>query len=246
MSLIVRIDVDRPYGRSPWLRHVLSRISSDLYLPKITGMGYLAELQTMLGWLNQAGARAYVFFRRCSLPSQPVLDLLDTGCHEIGLHLEDSRSFASFVEEKDALEHHVGKKVRAFSKHGSGRAKYGFHHYAPYEPEKYVEWARRASLHLFLGNLEDPRMEPIRDGENLLIFPSAFWLEPAWRDTQAFTVEWLLDRAKLQDVVLLVHPDNVLAEPGLVADFKMLIGTVESKIDLLSAARRPQAETTSL
>jgi hypothetical protein len=230
MALIIRIDVDRPYGRHPLPRHLLSRLSSDLYFPRFAGFGFLAELKTMLNWLNEAGARAYVFFRRCTLPSGSIMKLLDAGDHEVGMHLENSRSFATFLNEKQTVERHVGRKVMAVSKHGSGGAKYGFHHYAPYEPERYIEWAQQASMRIFLGNLEDPRLEPKRDAGGLLVFPSAFWLEPSWRDTKKFTMEWLSNRARSQDVVLLVHPENVLADPGLVADFKKLIGTLESRV----------------
>jgi hypothetical protein len=229
MGIIIRIDVDRPYGRAPWARHILSRVSSDLYFPQIRALGYLAELQTMLTWLNQAGARSYVFFRRCTLPSDLILQLLDAGGHEIGLHLENSRSFDTFMEEKQLVERWCGKRVMSVSKHGSGGAKYGFHHYAPYEPHKYVEWARKAAMRLFLGNLEDPYLEST-NANNLVTFPSAFWLEPAWRDTRAFTVEGLLDRGKGQDVVLLVHPENVLAQPSLIADFNKIIRSLESRI----------------
>jgi hypothetical protein len=230
MALIIRIDVDRPYGRRPLARHLLSRLSSDLYFPKLAAFGYLGELQTMLGWLNEAQARAYVFFRRCTLPSLCILDLLNTGHHQIGLHLENSRSFDTFLDEAQMVERNVGQKVLAVSKHGSGGAKFGFHHYPPYEPEKYVEWARKSSMRLFLGNLEDPTLDSEPGDSDLLVFPSAFWLEPHWRDTQRFTVDWLLDRAQRQDIVLLVHPENVLADPQLVADFKKLIGSLESRI----------------
>jgi hypothetical protein len=130
MALIIRIDVDRPYGRRPLVRHFLSRLSSDLYFPKVAGFGFLAELQTLLVWLNEERARAYVFFRRCTLPSRSILELLDIGRHEIGLHLENSRSFATFLEEMQIVEHHLGRKVLALSKHGSGGARFGFHHYA--------------------------------------------------------------------------------------------------------------------
>jgi hypothetical protein len=229
MAVIIRIDVDRPYGRTPLARHLLSRLSSDLYFPKIDGFGFLTELQTMLSWLNQHDARAYVFFRRCTLPSRAALDLLDMGRHEIGLHLENPRSFTTFVEEKGMVEEHIGREVLAVSKHGSGGAKFGFHHYAPYEPERYVEWAAKASMRLFLGNLQDPTLAPRETADNLLVFPSAFWLEPYWRDTTRFTVDWLLDRARHQDIVLLVHPENVLADPGLVADFKKVIGASETR-----------------
>src|SRR6185437_9149583 len=118
MALIIRIDVDRPYGRKPLARHLLSRLSSDLYLPRIPAFGYLSELQTMLGWLNDARARAYVFFRRCTLPSQSVLDLLKSGGHEVGLHLENSRSFDTFRQEVGLLETYFGRKMLAISKHG--------------------------------------------------------------------------------------------------------------------------------
>jgi hypothetical protein len=229
MALIIRIDVDRPYGKCPLPRHVLSRLSSDLYFPKVPGFGFLAELETMLTWLNEETARAYVFFRRCTLPSESILELLNKGGHEIGLHLENSRSFETFMTEAQIVEQHVERKVLAVSKHGSGGAKFGFHHYAPYEPERYVEWARQTSMRLFLGNLEDPRMEPTKAGSDLLVFPSAFWLEPPWRDTQKFSVEWLLNHARHRDIVLLVHPENILANPGLIKDFKKLIRTVESR-----------------
>ena len=110
MGIIIRIDVDRPYGRRPILRHCLSRLSSDFYFPRISGFGYLAELRTLLNWLNDARARAYVFFRRCTLPSKSILELLEVGRHQIGLHLENSRTFATFLAEKRILEHHVGKR----------------------------------------------------------------------------------------------------------------------------------------
>jgi len=229
MALIIRIDVDRPYGRSPLVRHFLSRLSSDLYFPKVARFGFLAELQAMLGWLNEERARAYVFFRRCTLPSRSIIELLDVGHHEIGLHLENSRTFDTFREEKQIVEQHVGRKVLAISKHGSGGARYGFHHYPPYEPERYVDWARQVSMRLFLGNQQDPSLEPRQADNDLLVFPSAFWLEPPWRDTKKFTVDWLLDHARHRDIVLLVHPENVLAHPGLVTDFKRLIRTLESR-----------------
>lgn len=230
MALIIRIDVDRPYGRRPVTRHVLSRLGSDLYFPRIAALGFLAELETILTWLNGEGARAYVFFRRCTLPSPQVLRLLEAGQHEIGLHLENSRSFADFQEETRILEHHAGRKVLAVSKHGSGGAKFGLRHYAPYEPETYIQWARQVSMRLFLGNLEDPTLEPTEASGDFLAFPSAFWLEPSWRDVNKFSVDWLLDRGRRQDVVLLIHPENVLADAALTADFKKLIGTLGSRI----------------
>jgi len=230
MALIVRIDVDRPYGRQPFFRHVLSRLSSDWYFPKIESFGYLKELGIILRMLNSRRIRSYVFFRRCTLPSRAVLQAIDAGGHEIGLHLENSRSFETFVAEKSMLEAHIGRPVTAISKHGSGRAKYGFHHYAPYEAQKYTDWAKRVGMTLFMGNLEDPSIPPIVDPTGFCDFPSAFWLEPAWRKTDVFTIDWLISRAAADDTVLLLHPENVLSSSSLTADFERLLATVETRI----------------
>ena len=79
MSLIVRIDVDRPYGRAPFVRHIASRISSDYYLPRIRRLGYLRELGQMLQLLTERSAGAHVFFRQCTLPSPEVVEAIDRG-----------------------------------------------------------------------------------------------------------------------------------------------------------------------
>jgi hypothetical protein len=230
MALIVRIDVDRPYGRKPLLRHVLSRISSDYWLPKVEAWGYLNELNIILQMLNRAKAHSYAFFRRCTLPSRETLELLESGSHEIGLHLEDSRNFDTFLEEKQDLEKFIEKPVTSFSKHGSGGAKFGRLHHAPYEPEKYLDWGSKAGMKLFLGNLEDPTIDPKIDSNALRWFPSAFWLEPSWRDLTRFPVGWLVDNASKRDVVILIHPENVLASTELTEQFSHLINTLETKV----------------
>ena len=84
-------------------------------------------------------------------------------------------------------------------------------------------------MNLFLGNLEDPTLEPEITG-GLRVYPSAFWLEPSWRDTSRFPVEWLVCKAKESDVVLLVHPENVLASADLAADFKTLTSAITTRI----------------
>jgi hypothetical protein len=230
MALVVRVDVDRPYGRRPLGRHVLSRLSSDFAFPKIGAFGYLRELRVILELLADRRARAYVFFRRCTLPSKAILALMEDGRHEMGLHLEDSRSFDTFRAEKAILEEHLGRTISAVSKHGSGGRKYGRCHYAPYEPEKYIEWARRCGMKVFLGNLEDPSIRGEQDETGFHAYPSAFWLEPAWRETQRFTINWLLSTAAKTDVVLLIHPENVLADCDLLANLITLLDRLETRI----------------
>lgn len=222
MPLVLRIDVDRPYGRAPAWRHVASRIASDLYLPRVGAMGYLRELREMLEALQVRGARAHVFFRGCTLPDAATLAALQAGGHVPGLHLENSRSEATFLDEQRRLERHAGLRVRIVSKHGSGGARFGRTHHAPYEPERYLPWLARAGVQAFLGNLEDPRL-PAQSRDGLTYFPSAFWLEPAWRDGAAFDRRWLVERSRTHPVVLLMHPENTLGDPQLRADLHYLV-----------------------
>jgi hypothetical protein len=204
-------------------RHIASRISSDWYLPRIDALGYLRELTSLLLLLNDLRAPAYVFFRRCTLPSRPVLDLMQRGGHLLGLHLEDSRSLDTFLSEKAVLERSSGTRVRALSKHGSGGEKYGRTHYAPYEPHRYERWCAQEQIPLFLGNLEDPTIEPVKGESGVTVFPSAFWIEPAWRDTARFGIDWLIDRARSHEVVVLIHPENTLGTAVLRQDLVRLL-----------------------
>ena len=156
--------------------------------------------------------------------------MMEAGRHEFGLHLENSRSFETFKSQRSQLERHIGRKVLSFSKHGSGGAKYGYHHHAPYEPERYIEWGKEARMKVFFGNLEDPTLGAKSQNGEFTWFPAAFWLEPFWRDTGRFSVDWLLARARTSDIVLLVHPENVLGTPNLLRDFEKIISELETKI----------------
>lgn len=227
MALVLRIDVDRPYGKQGLLRHIASRVSSDYYLPRLECMGYLDELKTVLRMLNESRRQAFVFFRRCTLPSPGVVELMESGGHHFGLHLEDSRSFKTFRKELDLFEKQIERPVSAFSKHGSGKLRLGRHHFPPYEFDRYVEWGCEARMRLLLGNLEDPRQKAQAYG-SLVGFPSAFWLEHTWRDTARFPVDWLVAEAKRRDVVMLFHPDNVIADPVLMAEFRAVVEALET------------------
>ena len=229
MALIVRIDVDRPYGKQGLVRHVASRIASDFFLPRMEWLRYLDELKTVHHILNANGRSAHVFFRKCTYPTPAVCDLMEEGGHRFGLHLENSRSAETFREELAGLEQKLDRRVGEFSKHGSGRLHLGRHHFTPYEPERYLPWASQAGMRLFLGNLEDPGLRPVQDGE-LLYYPSAFWLEPYWRDTKRFPIEWLLREAAARDVVMLLHPDNVTSSPEIMREFQMAIEKLETAV----------------
>ena len=229
MSLIIRIDVDRPYGRQSLCRQILSRISSNYYFPKIQTLGYLADLKIILETLNKNNAKSYIFFRRCSLPSPSIMKLIDRGQHKIGLHLENSRTYKTFNNELKYVEDFLNRKVNTFSKHGSGKYKYGFHHYPYYEPQKYIEWGKKAGMEIFFGNDEDPTLPDYIDN-GLHIFPSAFWLEPFWRNIEKFNIDWLIKEAYKRNIVMLFHPDNINTNPNLSKELSYIINKIPTKI----------------
>jgi hypothetical protein len=229
MALILRIDVDRPYGKQGFVRHVASRIASDFFLPRMNRLGYLDELATILQILNGRGKSAYVFFRKCTYPNAQICKLMQEGGHQFGLHLENSRSEVTFNEELRTLERRLNQRIKSFSKHGSGRMRLGLHHYPSYEPERYLAWAKRAGLRIFFGNLENPEIGQQQD--NVFIqFPSAFWLEPLWRDVDRFPIDWLLSEAGKRDIVLLMHPDNVTASAAIMREFLLAVDHLETVI----------------
>lgn len=222
MAIILRIDVDRPFGKRDFVHKAFSRIASESYFPRIEAFHYLDDLKFMLDMLNSMKIRSYIFFRKCTLPSRSVLSLIEDGGHVCGLHLEDSRSYETFLGELRYMEAKTHNVIRTFSKHGSGLHKYGMHHYPPYEPDRYIEWAKMMNMKVFFGNLQDPSIPSYASG-NLLVFPSAFWLEHCWRNTDKFDVAWLCHEAQERNVVLLFHPDNVTASPALMAELDMIL-----------------------
>jgi len=218
MSLIIRVDVDRPFGKKSILHRAASRVASELYFPRLPGLDYLGDLQGILSLLDEKQVPSYVFFRRCTWPSSAVIRSMEADNHVFGLHLENSRSQKTFGAELRSLEQHIGRKISAFSKHGSGRHHYGLYHYAPYEPEKLRVWGRELGMKAFFGNLEDPTIKPYVFADKLQVFPSAFWLEPHWRDTKRFTIEWLCEESGSRDIVMLLHPDNVTGDKQLMKE----------------------------
>ena len=70
-------------------------------------------------------------------------------------------------------------------------------------------YAKQSNLKYFLGNKENPdEREMIKDG--ILYFPSAFWLNRNYREDK-FTIDWLAEESINRDIVVLVHPMDVVA-----------------------------------
>jgi hypothetical protein len=229
MAIILRIDVDSPYGKKNLLHHFFSRIASDFNLRPILILPYLTYLLNFVKYLNEKSIRGYFFFRRCTLPTNDVLNVLRSGRHIIGLHLENSRSFDSFKEEVETIENCIKTKAEVFTKHGSGKYKYGLYHYPAYEPDKYLEWGTQLGMNIFYGNLEDPAI-PSYSKNGLLCFPAAFWLEHHWRDTESFNVEWLINESKKRDIILLIHIENIINNKKYFDELELIFKKSEFKV----------------
>jgi hypothetical protein len=230
MSLILRIDVDSPYGKKNPLIHLCSRLASDFDLPPYSMLPYLKYLNDFINYLNSKSIQGYFFFRRCTLPRDETIKLLKIGRHIPGHHIEDSRSFETFQNELDIIEKSIKSKIEVFSKHGSGKFKYGINHHPLYEPEKYLEWGSKVGMKIFYGNLENPEFTSTITTNNILFFPSAYWLEPHWRDTKSFNSDWLIKESKKRDIVLLIHVENVFNNPVLFGELEVILANSEIKV----------------
>jgi hypothetical protein len=231
MSLILRIDVDSPYGKRNVINHIGSRIASDFDLQPFLILPYLKYLIEFINYLNIKSIRGYFFFRKCTLPTPEILKLLQKGGHVIGLHLENSLSLDTFKCELDILEKSINSKVEVFSKHGSGKYKYGLHHYPSYEPLKYLEWGSKLGMKIFYGNLEDPSISSIKTNQGIIFFPAAFWIEHHWRNTISFDKNWLIREAQFRDIVLLMHVENIMnSKNELYNELEYILHNTEIKI----------------
>lgn len=68
MPLVLRVDVDKPYGRATIKEKVLSKVREDLWLPAIPSIGYLSHLKIFLAFLSKEKIKAHIYFRKCTLP----------------------------------------------------------------------------------------------------------------------------------------------------------------------------------
>ena len=77
-----------------------------------------------------------------------------------------------------------------------------------------------------MGNKENPEeREKLEDG--ILFFPSAFWLNRNYREDK-FTIDWLADESVNRNIVVLVHPEDVVAGTKLtVREYERILNNVQ-------------------
>ena len=230
MGLILRVDVDKPYGHhQPW-RKVLSKVVED-YVPRLPQFpGYLSHLREFVKYCNKNSIPGIFFHRLCTVPDVETKELYKLGNHELGLHLEDSRSQDAVFKEYQQFKSIVNDlDIRYFSKHGSGSYKLGKYHEPSYKPDLYREWSKLLPINLHSGNAKLQSLTEMPDLDGF--HPAIFWVEIDYREGSLLTADQLIEIAKKRDVVVLIHPSNFVTDVRTRSEFFQIVDkTKESNV----------------
>lgn len=222
MSLILRVDVDKPYGRGNVFQKTKSKIREDYWFPAIHRLGYLRCLEDFLGFCNSLSISGMFYFRSCTIPTKHVLKLIDSGNHILGFHAENTKTLSSFKLELNKFSDKLnGRSILTFTKHGSGKLKLGKNHYPPYEPEKYKQWSEELGIKYLFGN-------EICNSENDFVnkncfLSKMFWINRAYRDSNLDSIEEIVEIAKYNNVPIIIHPSNFCINEVVRSDFEKLV-----------------------
>jgi hypothetical protein len=207
MPLILRLDVDKPYGNSTFKQRIMSKLAEDYWFPILPRMGYLHAVKTFLRFCNSENISCMMYFRHCNAPDQETLDLLDEGNHVFGFHAENTRSFETFRNEFQAFQNKFNNRaIQSFTKHGSGYYRLGKNHFAPYEPEKYIAWANQLGLKFSFGNQKANCRDNFQDPKDF--YPKMFWLESEHQENGFTSLNEIVDIANNNIVPIITHPEN--------------------------------------
>jgi hypothetical protein len=228
MSLILRVDVDKPYGRHTLPRKIFSKIKEDYFTEFPVKIGYLSHLKQFILFCNKNGVQGHFYHRICTTPDAETLAMQAQGGHIAGLHLENSRTKETLKAEIELLQSKVkGISINTFSKHGSGTYKLGKHHYAPYEPLKYKQWANELGLKYPSGNGTAEKAADLYNTDGY--YENLFWIEPYYRSSKFDKLTDVIEAAKNGDVTVLIHPCNYLADKQTKEDFEALVQMAKSE-----------------
>lgn len=84
MSLILRADVDKPYGHSNLIRKVSSKWVEEFFsIPFFGSIGYLTHQIQFLEYCNSMHIAGFMYHRTCTAPNAEVFELLSSGGHKL-------------------------------------------------------------------------------------------------------------------------------------------------------------------
>lgn len=224
MPLILRIDVDKPYGNHTLIRKLASKFFEETAFP-CPLVGYLDHLKDFLTIIDEQNIPAIFYFRICTLPGQQLITSMLSRGHRIGWHAENTRSLVSFKAELEIFKAKTGIMPHSFSKHGSGVRKLGRYHYPPYEMEKYIDWSKQTGIPFFFGN--DPYTKESKSLKNF--HKEIFWIEKNYRNEDFKEIKEVIERAQNESVPIITHPENIIRDVTCKKDFLELINESKAK-----------------
>jgi len=224
MSLVLRVDVDKPYGNANFVRKVFSKFMEDYVGKALTNSPfYLSHQKEFLQFCNQHAVSGYFYYRNCTIPNASVMELMNMGKHHTGFHAENTETLQTFSAELSAFRSKLGfVNVSTFSKHGSGVLKLGKHHYPKYEPAKYLEWSKHVNCLYPSGNGICESADELKPDSNGY-YENIFWIELDYRSEAFHSIEQLIEVAKKQRVIILIHPENFASTKAVADEFELLI-----------------------
>jgi len=164
VPILLRIDVDNPFGWSSTYKKFLNYISINFRKVPIryNYLGYLKDSRSLFNTLNDAGVKGTWFFRVQTRPRHQFRAELSKNGHEIAYHAERTASKKDFQEDLEILSRKFKEKILGFSKHGSGTIKLSRYHNPEYEVETLLKLGIESDLKYFSGNGLDPSLSPFK------------------------------------------------------------------------------------
>jgi hypothetical protein len=222
MPVILRVDVDKPYGNATFYEKVLSKMRENYWFPALPFLGYLKQLKKFLQFLKEEKIRAHIYFRKCTLPHFNQLHNHSLDEHEIGVHIENTKNYNTFKKEIEEISKFFFPiPINSFTKHGSGSLKLGKNHFAPYEPEKYMKWATYSGTLFLFGNDEYNSKLSCSYKRNKH-YPKVFWIDRL-SDNNRYQLYNILDLAKRKNVVVIIHPERFVADSTVENDLRKFV-----------------------
>ncbi|MFK5889321.1 MAG: hypothetical protein QM486_01165 [Flavobacteriaceae bacterium] len=222
MSLILRVDVDKPYGKKSISDRIKSKLREDYYLPAYKVLGYLIATEKFIVFCNDNKIKGTFYFRNSTIPDKKIIKLLKEGGHEVGFHAENTLNITTFKNEILKFKNKLPEfEIKSFTKHGSGKYKLGRNHYPPYEPLRYQKWAKDLGLKYIFGNeICKSKIDfDTIDG----FFSKMFWIHRDYRDFNFSKLEDLIEEVKNKNIPIIIHPSNFFANKNVNQDFKRLV-----------------------
>ena len=222
MPAILRIDVDRAYEN-----RILNyaRVYQELFFGT-DSLGYLESCKEVVNDLNSRGLKASIFFQPFTVSNKEFAHELMKKGHSVGLHAVHTKDFKDFSGDLNKITNRFEGNIHGFTKHGSGKFKLSRRHDPNYDPNKFIQYAKQSNLTYFLGNGENPD-EKEKNVDGILYFPSAFWLNRNYREDK-FTIVWLAEESVSRNIVVLIHPEDIVSGTELmVREYERILDSVE-------------------